>query len=333
LDAANNITMEPYRAYVSDRLQSSQHPQGFLMQSAFTGLAQTLSYLAPSMLVWFGMNRDAVDANGIPDITKISFFVGAFLSLVTIFYSVLKVRELPLTSAEVAAIRAQKRGAAATLQEIWQAIVEMPQAMRQLAAMKFFQWYGMICYWQYIIHAIARSLFDTTESNSEGFREAVLINGQAGAFYNLIAFFAAFAMVPFTRRLGAKWVHAACLVAGGLGMMAIPAMGDRWWLFLPMVGVGLAWGSIMGNPYVMLASSIPPHRTGVYMGIFNMMIVIPMLIQSVTLPLYYKPLLGGDARNVIVLAGVLLVCAAVATLFVKVPDQVPASEHDGHPAT
>lgn len=323
LDAANNITMEPYRAYVSDRLDESQHPQGFLTQSAFTGLAQTLSYLAPSILVWMGMNRDAVDGNNIPVITKVSFLIGAVLSLVTILYSVLKVRELPLSEAQIAAIRAQKHGLGSTLKEIRDAIVEMPQAMRQLAVMKLFQWYAMVCYWQYIVHAIARSVFDTTDTTSAGFREAVLANGQAGAFYNLIACLAAFAMVPFTRRFGAKWMHALCLTAAGFGMMAIPGIHDRWWLLLPMIGVGMGWGSIMGNPYVMLARSIPPARTGVYMGIFNMMIVIPMLIQSFTLPLYYHSLLGGDPRNVVVLAGVLLLAAAVATMFVKVPEHVP----------
>ena len=153
--------------------------------------------------------------------------------------------------------------------------------------------------------------------------ERVLVNGQAGGFYNFIACVAAFAMVPFTRRLGAKPVHAVCLALGGLGMLAIPSVGDRWWLFLPMIGVGLAWGSIMGNPYVMLARSIPPQRTGVYMGIFNMMIVIPMLIQSATLPLFYKGLLGGDPRQVVMLGGALLICAALATLWVKVPAHAP----------
>lgn len=166
---------------------------------------------------------------------------------------------------------------------------------------------------------MAHPVFDTTDTHSAGFREAVLANGQAGAFYNLVAFVAAFAMVPFTRRYGARGVHAACLSAAGLGMMLIPSISDRWLLLLPMVGVGLGWGIIMGNPYVMLARSIPPQRTGVYMGIFNMMIVIPMLIQSFTLPLYYQPLLGGDPRNVVVLAGVLLLCAVVATLRVQVP--------------
>jgi len=132
--------------------------------------------------------------------------------------------------------------------------------------------------------------------------------------------------VPFAKRFGAQKMHAACLTAAGLGMLAIPGISSKAWLFVPMIGVGLGWASIMGNPYVMLAKSIPPERTGVYMGIFNMFIVIPMLIQSVTLPLYYKPLLGGDARNVVLLAGALLLCAAVATLFVKLPEQAPVKK-------
>ncbi|MBQ0928852.1 MFS transporter [Ideonella sp. 4Y16] len=324
LDAANNITMEPYRAYVSDRLDPSQHAQGFLTQSAFTGLAQTLSYLSPSILVWLGMNRDALDANGIPVITRVSFLIGAVLSFATIWYSIRRVPELPLSEAQRAEIAALKTGLGATLREIWDAIREMPTAMRQLAVMKLFQWYAMVCYWQYVIHAVARSVFDTTDPNSAAFREASLAYGQAGAFYNLIACVAAFAMVPFTRRLGAGKVHAFCLAAGGVGMLMLPGLHDRWMIFLPMIGVGLAWGSIMGNPYVMLASSIPPQRTGVYMGIFNMMIVIPMLIQSATLPFIYRSWLGGDPRQVVMLGGALLLCAAVATLFVRVPREVPA---------
>jgi len=323
LDAANNVTMEPYRAYVSDRLDEKQHALGYLTQSAFTGLAQTLSYLAPSLLVWAGMNKDLVDANNIPVITKVSFLIGAVLSICTIAYSIWRVPELPLTPAQRAEIQAKRPGVGATLREIWDAVVEMPKAMRQMAVMKLFQWYGMVCYWQYITYAIARSLFDTSDPTSTGFRDAVLTNGQIGGFYNAMAFLAAFALVPFARRFGAQKMHAACLTAAGLGMLAIPGIQHKAWLFVPMVGVGLGWASIMGNPYVMLARSIPPERTGVYMGIFNMFIVIPMLIQSVTLPLYYKPLLGGDARNVILLAGALLLCAAVATLFVKVPEHQP----------
>ena len=186
--------------------------------------------------------------------------------------------------------------------------------------MKLFQWYAMMCYWQYVTYAIARNLFDTSDPTSTGFRDAVLVNGQIGGFYNAVAFVAALAMVPFTRKWGAGKMHALCLVAAGLGMMAIPQIQSQAMLFIPMIGIGLGWASIMGNPYVMLARSIPAERTGVYMGIFNMFIVIPMMIQGLTLPLIYRPLLGGDPRNVLVLAGCLLIVAALATLRVKVPE-------------
>jgi maltose/moltooligosaccharide transporter len=317
LDAANNVTMEPYRAYVSDRLDREQHSLGFLTQSAFTGLAQTLAYLAPSILVWLGMNKDAVGDNHIPQVTLAAFVIGAVLSFATVAWSIWRVPELPMSEAEKTRLRALPRGVAATFNDIWVAIKEMPPTMRRLWWMALFQWYGMMCYWIYIVPALAKTMFNTADPTTAGFRDASLLNGQIGGFYNFVAFIAAFAMVPVVRRLGPKLMHAFCLLAAAAGMWALPGIRDKAWLFLPMVGVGLAWASIMGNPYVMLAGSIPPERAGVYMGIFNMFIVIPMLIQMLTLPLFYNSLLGGQPDNVIRLAGTLLACAAVAVLCVK----------------
>ncbi len=318
LDAGNNITMEPYRAYVADRLNPDQHQIGFLTQSAFTGLAQMLSFLAPSFLVYvIGMNKDAVDAHNIPYITHVSFIAGAILSITTILWSVLRVPELPLTETQKAEIAAAPKSAAATAREIWAAIAEMPTPMRKLAWMSLFQWYAFGAYWTYVIYAIGRSVFHTADANTPAFHDAVLANGQMAAFYNGVAFVAAFAMVNLTKRFGPKRMHALWLTCAGIGMLLIPLVHDRIWLFAPAIGVGLGWASIMGNPYVMLAGCIPPARTGVYMGIFNMMIVIPMLINSATLPLLYNSVLGGDPRHVLMLAGVLLMCAALAVLRVK----------------
>ncbi|MFG6486174.1 MFS transporter [Roseateles sp. BYS78W] len=319
LDAANNVTMEPYRAYVSDRLRPEQHASGFLTQASFTGLAQTLAYLTPSILVGLGMNKDALGANGIPVVTTLAFIVGALLSFTTVYWSIRRVPELPLPADEVARLRALPRGFGPALAEIWQALREMPPTMRRLWWMALFQWYGMVCYWIYIVPTLAATIFGTDDAKSAGFRDAVLLNGQVGGFYNVIAFAAAFAMVPFTKRLGAKWVHAFALACAAAGMWMLPGIHDKAWLFLPMVGIGLAWGSIMGNPYVLLAGSIPPERAGVYMGIFNMFIVIPMLIQSLTLPLLYDSVLGGRPENVIRLAGVLLALAALCVL--RVPTE------------
>ncbi|WP_293874505.1 MULTISPECIES: MFS transporter [unclassified Sphingomonas] len=319
LDAANNVTMEPYRAYVGDRLSEDQRPTGFLTQSAFTGLAQTLSYLAPSLLVWWGLDKDAVDANGIPDITRIAFIVGAILSLSTILWSVLRVPELPLTPEERAAMQADRVTLGGAVRDVVAAIRDMPPAMRRLGVAMLCQWYAMFAYWQFIAFALARSLHGTSDAGSQGFRDAALTVGQIGAFYNAVAFVAALAMVPVTRRHGARIVHAACLAISGAAMLTIPGVASEQWLYLPMIGIGLGWASMMGNPYVMLTDTVPPARFGIYMGIFNMFIVIPMMIESLTVPLFYRPLLGGDARGMLYVAGVLMVIGAVATLRVGNP--------------
>ena len=317
LDAANNITMEPYRAFVSDKLDRTQHSLGFLTQSAFTGLGQTLSYLTPSILVVLGMNKDVVNGRHIPHITIAAFVIGAVFSIASILWTLRTTKEIPLTEAELAAIRRQPTGWGHTFAEIGSAIREMPLPMRQLAVMKLFQWYALFCYWQYVVLSLSKTFFGTTDASSMAFRDASLINGQIGGFYNAIACVAAFALVPFTRRFGPQRMHAFCLTLAGIGMLCLPLIHTKALLFIPMIGLGLAWASIMGNPYIMLAGCIPAHRTGVYMGIFNMFIVIPMMIQIFTLPLFYQSWLGGNPENVIRLAGALILCAATAVLFVR----------------
>lgn len=319
LDAANNITMEPYRAYVSDRLDESQRSLGFLTQSAFTGLAQTLSYLSPSLLVWSGFDADLIDANGIPDVTRIAFVIGAVVSISTILWSVIRVPELPLPPEDVARMREGGLSIGHAVRDFVTAIREMPVAMRQLALSMFLQWSAMFAYWQFISFALARSIFETSDPASGGFRQAVLLTGQAGALYNAIACLAAFAMVPLSRRLGPRYIHAMAVALSGAAMLMIPGATDRTHLFILMIGIGIGWASMMGNPYVMLANAIPPQRTGVYMGIFNMFIVIPMLLESLIVPLIYRPVLNGDPRNILILCGIFMIAAGAATLLVRKP--------------
>jgi maltose/moltooligosaccharide transporter len=317
LDAANNVTMEPYRAFISDRLDSSQHSAGFLTQSAFTGLGQTLAYLTPSLLVWFGMDRNAVSGTQIPYITMTAFIIGAVFSITTILWTVKTTPELPLEHDPQHGSKERSLGLSTSIREVAEAFKEMPPTMKQLAVVKFFQWYAMFCYWQYIVLSLATTLYKTTDQHTQGFRDAGLLNGQIGAFYNFVAFIAALAMVPVARKFGAKLTHSVSLCLAGIGMIAIPLIHDPAWLFLPMVGIGIAWASMMGNPYILLAGCIPERRVGVYMGIFNMFIVIPMMIQIFTLPLYYRSWLGANPENVIRLAGGLLICGAIAVLFVR----------------
>lgn len=326
LDAGNNITMEPYRAYVADRLLPEQRSVGFLTQSAFTGLAQTLSYLAPTLLTSV-VASNVLDANGIPVIVRIAFIIGAILSLSTIVWSVWRVPELPLSDAERAELAAKPLTPSATLGEIGSAIREMPRAMRQLALAMLCQWYAMFAYWQYITFAVGRSLYDTADPSTAAFREATLTTQQAGALYNFIAFLGALVLIPVVRRLGARLTHAFCLTASGAAMLLIPSVETAPALFLLMLGIGIGWAGMMGNTYVMLADAIPPERNGIYMGIFNMFIVIPMLIQTVTMPLIYEPVLGGDPRNVLMLGGGLMILGAIATMFVDAGRSVPKVMH------
>lgn len=319
LDAANNITMEPYRAYVTDRLNPEQQPLGYLTQSAFTGLAQTLSYLSPAILVSLGIDSNALSGNGIPLMTRIAFTIGAVLSVSTIVWSVFRVPELPLPEAEIARLKQQPHSLKATLIEVRDAIRDMPPAMRQLGLAMFCQWYAMFAYWQYIVLALARGLYGVSDPASADFREAVLVNGWVGGFCNFIAFLAAFAMAPIVRRLGARPLHAACLAGSGLAMILLPQIAREPMLLLPALGIGFGWASMMGNPYIMLAAVIPAERTGVYMGIFNMFIVIPMLVETLTMPLLYEPALHSDPRHVLVFAGIIMLVGAGATLAVKLP--------------
>jgi maltose/moltooligosaccharide transporter len=317
LAAAGNMTMQPYRAFVSDRLQDAQQSLGFLIQSAFTGLGQTLAYLTPSLLVVLGLSRHAVTARNIPRVTMLAFVVGAFFSVASILWTLFTTREPPAAAEAPTAAPGRPADRTGTLAEILAAVREMPPTMRQLILVQFLQWYAMYCFWQYIVLALARTLFATADAGSAGFREAGLINGQIGGFYNFVAFGAALAILPLTRKFGPQLVHSTSMVLAGAGLIWLPGIHDRLLLFVPMIGLGIAWASMMGTPYVMLTGCIPPHRAGVYMGIVNLFIVLPMIVQIFSLPLIYPTWLGGDPGNVIRLSGVLLLATAVAVLFVR----------------
>ena len=317
LDAANNITQEPYRAFVSDKLETEQHAMGFLTQSAFTGLGQTLSYLTPTLLIFFGISKMAVNDNGIPITTMIAFVIGSVVSIGSILWTLKSTKEIPLTEEEKAEIKASPMGIKSTFVDIWEAIKEMPLTMRQMIPMMFFTWYAMFIYWIYIAKTLSRSVYGATESSASGFRDADILSGQIGAFYNFIAFVSAFGLAWLAKKYGAKYIHAICLSLAGIGLFVLPSISNPYLVFIPMIGMGLSWASMMGNPYVLLAGSIPPKRTGVYMGIFNMFIVIPMLLQNVTMPLYYESWLGNNPINAMKLAGVMLLLGAISTFFIR----------------
>jgi maltose/moltooligosaccharide transporter len=299
-------------------LNENQRGFGFLSQSAFTGLAQTLAYLSPSLLVGLGFAQTSGTSEGIPAFVRISFWIGAFLSLVTIIWSIRSVPELPLSNEEKARIDALPKTVGATFAEILDAVKDMPAAMRSMAWMSLFQWYAMCGLWGYANNVVARSVFDTADNKSEAFQQAQLLYGKVGASYNFIAFLAAAFLLPkLARRFGAARMHAFCLIAMAIAFLVMPQITDKSLIFLPAIGLGLGWASIMGNPYIVLANSIPPERTGVYMGLFNVMICAPMILYAFTMKFLYEPVFGGDPRNVFLFSGVLMILAAISVYRIK----------------
>ena len=337
LDAANNLAMEPYRAFVADKLDEKQQSLGFLMQSFFTGFGITLANFTPAILVSFGILAitDKL-SNGIPTYTYWAFFIGAFASISSVLISVFTTKEYPPTDEELAVILEKKKEN--IIKSVWGDIVgafkTMPKTMRQMIPMMFFTWYAMFCYWQYITSTLSISIFGTTDQASEGFSQAQLLTGSLNGTYNIVCFLVAFMLVPLALKIGAKGVHFVALLLGGIGLLSIPYLNnvdvlftmhnpfgenvDVTTIFFYSFGLGISWASMMAMPYQLLASSIPKEKTGIYMGIFNMFIVIPMAIQVLTMQFFVYDLLGKNPVNVIKMAGVFLILGAVFTLFIKV---------------
>lgn len=318
LDAANNITMEPYRAFVSDKLPAEQHATGFLSQSFFTGLGITLANLTPGLLVSFGLiTQNARSGNNITYTTYAAFIIGAVVSIAAVLFSVLTTKEYPLTNEEIEEIKQQPSGIAYIFKDIFSAIKDMPLTMRQLGLVYLFNWYAMFIYWQFITLCLAKTIFHVTDPTSPGFSAAQLLTGTVNGIYNIVTFCVAFLLAWLAQKMEAKRVHTIALLLAGIGLFSLPFIQNKSLLFLPMIGFGIGWASMMGTPYIILAGSIPPKRTGVYMGILNMFIVLPMLIETITFRLVYKYILNSNPVSAIRFAGVLIVIASVLTLFIK----------------
>lgn len=319
LDAANNITMEPYRAFVSDKLPPKQHSLGFLTQSFFTGLGITLANFTPALLVSAGwVDVNARSSNNIPYTTYAAFIIGAIASISAILYSVITTKELPLTPAEVEEIKRKPHGLRSVFIEIIEAFRDMPLTMKQLSLVYLFNWYAMFCYWQYLALCLAKTIYHTADTQSTGFANAQILAGKVNGTYNIVTFCSAFLLAFLAQRIGAKRVHIISLLLAGMGLIFLPYIQQPAFLLIPMIGFGIGWASMMGTPYVMLAGSIPSHRTGVYMGILNMFIVLPMLLQTISFKFVYKYLLGSNPTLAISFAGVLIVIAAIACLRLQV---------------
>lgn len=314
LDAGNNTAMEPYRAFIADTLIEEQQPLGFQMQSFFTGLGQTLANLSLFIfpIIFIGTT------GSLPTWVYASFFLGAVCSIGTILWSIKTTKEIPPTPEEVEKIKAEPLRLLDPFKDIILAIGEMPRVMWQLALVYLFQWYALFCYWQNSSKSIALSVWKATpKDNPEAYSEAVSWTGLVNGWYNIVTFLTAFILVGFAKRYGAKTVHFVCLLLAAVGFLTFPHIENKNLLFFAISGFGIGWASMMGIPYLLVVNDIPKERYGVYMGVINMMIVIPMIFQNLSFGYILRNFLDNDPRQAITFAGVLLILSAVCTLLIK----------------
>ncbi len=309
LDVGNNMAMEPYRAFVGDKLPEKQLSLGYQMQSLFVGAGILLANGSIVLFqYWFG-GESVEEAGTIPQWLYYSFYIGAFLSLTTILWSVFKTPEIPPTDNELDEINKikgfpLKKRISQPFLEIAEAIKKMPKFMWKIGAVYLFQWYALFIYWQFTTPLFKLSLgFSTSEAAAQAAKMSLT--------YNTVTMLVALALVPLTVRFGGKKIYALSLAGTAIALFAIPFISDPMLVLVPMVFFGIGWAAMMGIPYTMVSKIVPQDRRGVYMGILNMMIVIPMFIQTLTFGPIYKYILGGNAINAMLFAGACFIIAAV----------------------
>lgn len=323
LDVGNNMAMEPYRAFVGDKLPEKQLSLGYQMQSLFVGAGILLAN-GSIVLFQYLFGGESVEVAGtIPTWLYYSFYIGAILSITTILYSVLKTPEIPPSSEELTAINHAKvkpltERIALPFREIGESIKKMPKFMWRVGAVYLFQWYALFIYWQY-----TTPLFKLTMGYTTG--EAASQSAQMSLTYNIVTMVVALALVPLTLKYGGKKIYALSLFGTAISLFAIPYITDPILVLVPMVLFGIGWAAMMGIPYTMVSKVVPQERRGVYMGILNMMIVIPMGIETLTFGPIYKYLLGNNAINAMLFAGAFFAISGFLALRLNVSSKEKAA--------
>jgi maltose/moltooligosaccharide transporter len=317
LDASINISMEPFRAFVADKLPDEQRTTGFVMQSFFIGVGQTLANTLPLIMTALGVT--GVLASGIPLSTDYAFKIGAFAFVGAVLLTVITSKEYPPEDMEeFLRMKRERSGVLGGFREIFSSIWEMPTTMKQLAVVQFFTWFALPCMWQYFGLAVARHVYGAPSADVQpGFREGTEWGGFCFAFFNAVCFVVAFLLPPLARATSRKGVHMIALACGGLGLLSVYFAQDKYFLLVSMTGVGIAWASILSMPYVILSGAVPPARMGVYMGVFNLFIVLPQIAMSLIMPQVIRHVLGPDPLYVVMFGGAVMLVGALSVLVVR----------------
>jgi maltose/moltooligosaccharide transporter len=321
LDASINVSMEPFRAFVADKLPEEQRGLGFATQSFFIGVGAVVAGMLPYILRnWFHVATVADNAHGLPPNVQLSFYIGAAAFLTAVLWTIISTKENPPANMEEFRRKQHATGGLAhLLKEIPDALVHMPATMRALAIVQFFTWLGLFCMWLHFSNAVP-VIFGTNDPQSDLFKRGVEWAGVCYALKDAVTFLAAFGLMALSLKFNRRLIHAVCLVLGGVGLLALGFIHgeEHKYLLLGALALGgIAWASILSMPYAILSGSLPPERIGVYMGIFNFFIVLPEILAALFFGGLVKNYLHGNLVHAVMAGGICLFIAAVALLFVR----------------
>ena len=316
MDASINVTMEPFRALVADMLPAKQATVGFAVQTFLIGIGAVVgSWLPYVLLNWFGVGAD-LSESGVPLNLVYSFYIAAAILLITIIWTVTNTKEY--SPEELAEFNGESVvNERPKLSEMFRDVANMPRIMKQLGLVQFFSWIALFGMWVYTTPAVAQQIFNETDPNTELFQTAGDWVGILFGVYNFVAMLFALFLIPISNKLGRKTTHAIALTIGAISLISIGFITNKNLLILPMVGVGIAWASILAMPYAMLAPNLPQNKMGVYMGIFNFFITIPQIVNALFSGLILKYCFASNSVWMLVMSGCFLILGACSVMYIK----------------
>jgi maltose/moltooligosaccharide transporter len=318
MDASINISMEPFRAFVGDKLPASQRTSGFAMQTFFIGLGAVIASLLPYIFTNVFHISNTAPQGIIPPSVKYSFYIGGAVFISAVMWTVFTTKEFPPEDiAKWEEEKLKSRGVFKGFQEIVAGIGSMPKTMLQLAVVQFFTWVAFFSMWIYTTAAVAQNAYGTTDTTSKKFQDAGDWVGVMFMVYNGISALAAFLLPVIAARISRRMTHLICLIIGGIGLISIFYIQSPSLLLIPMIAVGLAWASTLTMPYAILAGALPPHKMGFYMGVFNFFIVIPQILAAAVLGFFVKNIFHNQSVFALVVGGVSMIIAGLMNLIVN----------------
>jgi maltose/moltooligosaccharide transporter len=312
IQSSLNGSMQPYRSLVGDMLNNKQSNLGYSVQAFLINAGGIIGALLPFLLTFAGLSNRNEDGKALVPTVAVSFYIGVILLLLTNLWTCIKVKEYSpeyLSKSEESA--PSRTEAENKLGKKWPVLL-------RLTIVQLFSWFAFYYIWVYTTEGIAHAVWHTSDSHTEAYNEAANWFGVLTGFYSVVAAIASMFMSKLAEKINREKLYALALFLGGISLLSIPSISNQYMLLVPMIGVGIAWSIILSIPFAILSSLAPAGKMGVYMGLFNMTIVIPQIIAGLSGNFIFHRIAGGNALSMLSVAGVSLLLGTLAALFIRV---------------